>query len=70
MNMYLPDEGNTIVLSSELEPYIASTYGIAPDYPFVRDPGIAVFRHPDNKKWFAVAMPVSKVKIGLGGGSP
>jgi len=52
---------------SELERHIASSYGIAPDYPFGGDPATAVFRHPDNKKWFAVAMHIPQVKLGIEG---
>ena len=49
----------------ELETYIESVFGISPDHPFVRYPGISVFRHIGNRKWFAAQMTVPKTTIGL-----
>ena len=34
-------------------------------YPWEKYSGNAVFRHADNKKWFALIMNVSKDKLGL-----
>ncbi len=45
--------------------YITETYNALPEYPWVSAPGYAVFRHANNKKWFAVIMDISKRKIGL-----
>lgn len=50
---------------TELEAYIKSQYNILPDYPFSGDFVTAVFRHPDNKKWFAIAMRIPKEKLGM-----
>ena len=36
----------------------------APDYPFDEDFETAVLRHADNRKWYAVAMKVSRRKFG------
>ncbi len=47
--------------------YIKKEYGVEPDYPWGKYPGNAVFRHEDNKKWFALVMTVSKDKLGLSG---
>lgn len=44
--------------------YDLEKYGISPDYPFENDFETAVLRHPDNKKWYALAMRVSKSKFG------
>ena len=44
-------------------------YGVEPDYPWGKYPSNAVFRHEDNKKWFALVMTVSKDKLGLSGTS-
>lgn len=52
---------------AELEGYISETYGIAPDYPFEKDSVSAVFRHPQNRKWFALIMEIPKLKLGLHG---
>ncbi len=50
---------------AELESYIEETYGISPDYPFSDDLVTAVFRHPGNRKWFALAMHIPKEKLGI-----
>jgi len=50
---------------TELEYHIASVYGIKPDYPFPGDFVTGVFRHPENRKWFAIAMQIPKSKLGI-----
>ena len=45
--------------------YCLNTYGTSPDYPFDEDFETAVLRHADNKKWYAIAMRVSRRKFGL-----
>ena len=40
-------------------------YGTPPDYPFGDWMESAVLRHPDNRKWYAVAMRVSRRKFGF-----
>lgn len=42
-----------------------SSYGTLPDYPFDEDFETAVFRHADNRKWYAIVMCVSRRKFGL-----
>ena len=42
-----------------------NTYGVSADYPFDEDFKTAVFRHTDNRKWFAIMMRVSRRKFGL-----
>ena len=49
----------------QLEKHIAKTYDVYPDYPWEDHPDFAVFRHKDNKKWFALVMNISKEKLGL-----
>lgn len=51
---------------NELVAYIKATYHIDDDHPFLKYPDITVFRHPDNRKWFGVVMPVAKEKLILG----
>lgn len=46
-----------------LEKYIFETYGIEADHPFEKYPSVAVFRHQNNKKWFAALMTVEKSKF-------
>lgn len=48
--------------------YCLETYGTAADYPFEDDLETAVLRHPDNRKWFAVVMRVSRRKFGSDSG--
>ena len=42
-----------------------SFFGTVPDYPFDEDFLTAVFRHADNRKWYAIVMRVSRSKFGL-----
>ena len=48
----------------EFEEMIFDSYGIKGDYPFDKDLETAVFRHQDNKKWFALAMRIPERKLG------
>ena len=43
--------------------YCFNTYGTSPDYPFDDHLETAVFRHTNNKKWFALVMRVSRRKF-------
>ena len=45
--------------------YCLNTYCTSPDYPFDEDIETAVLRHADNKKWYAIAMRVSRRKFGF-----
>lgn len=47
--------------------YIKKKYKTAPEYPWAKDSTSAVFRHSDNKKWFALVMYVGRNKLGLSG---
>ena len=51
----------------ELKKYIAETYGIGPDCPWIKNPNFEVFRHSSNKKWFALIMDIPRNRIGLRG---
>ena len=42
----------------ELFAYIEREYNVTPDYPWLDSPEGAVFRHGDNRKWFALSMPI------------
>lgn len=45
---------------------IEEEYGVLPDYPFSNEwEPSPVFRHLDNKKWFALGMFISRSKLGL-----
>ena len=47
--------------------YIKNKYKASPDYPWSKYDDNAVFRHSDNKKWFALMMSVARGKLGLTG---
>ncbi len=49
----------------KLEQHITEKYSIEPEYPWVKMPTFAVFRHSNNKKWFAVVMTITKDKLGF-----
>lgn len=49
----------------ELTEYIAQTYGACAEFPWKRYPRYMVFRHQDNRKWFAAILDVAKDKLGL-----
>lgn len=49
----------------QLIDHIKDTYGISEDYPWENDRENAVFRHPSNKKWFALLMNIPANKLGL-----
>lgn len=51
----------------ELKQYIAETYGIEPDCPWIKNPNFEVYRHSNNKKWFALIMDIPRNRIGLRG---
>lgn len=46
---------------------IEDQFAVQPDYPFSNDYDSAVFRHKNNRKWFALLMKVPKCRMGLGG---
>lgn len=47
--------------------YIKKKYKISPEYPWAKYDDNAVFRHSDNRKWFALVMRVGRDKLGLSG---
>ncbi|MCH5208880.1 MAG: MmcQ/YjbR family DNA-binding protein [Oscillospiraceae bacterium] len=49
----------------ELKTHILETYGVKEDYPWENDNVSAVFRHPENKKWFALIMNIPAAKLGI-----
>ena len=54
----------------KLEQLIFDTCSVEPDYPWMDTPESAVFRHPGNRKWFALVTTVSRSKLGLPGKQP
>ncbi len=49
----------------ELEKYIFEKYGVKPEFPWDNQDSYGVFRHGDNKKWFAVIMRIPVSKLGI-----
>ena len=47
--------------------FIKKKYNTLPEYPWQKYDQSAVFRHSDNKKWFALVMDVQRDKLGLSG---
>ena len=47
--------------------YIKKKYKDSPEFPWRKYPGNAVFRHDDNRKWFALIMDVEGDKVGVSG---
>ena len=54
----------------KVKEYIRTKYGTAPEFPWRMYPDYAVFRHADNRKWFALVMDVPASKLGLPGDAP
>lgn len=59
------ERGSLKMNREQLEKYLCETYAADRDYPWSKYPNYAVFRHSDNRKWFAVIMEVSQSKLGL-----
>ncbi len=49
----------------QLEAYIQETYNADPEHPWAPESDHTVFRHTSNRKWFAVVMEISKMKLGI-----
>ena len=48
--------------------FCVERYGTEPDYPFRDADDIAVLRHGNTRKWYAVVMPVALSVFGIGDG--
>ncbi|MBQ8414537.1 MAG: MmcQ/YjbR family DNA-binding protein [Clostridia bacterium] len=51
----------------EFEAFVYDRYNVKADYPFEEDFVTGVFRHGDSGKWFAIAMNISRSRLGLSG---
>lgn len=52
----------------EFTSYILNNYVTNEERPWADSPDSSVFRHPSNKKWFALIMNIGSDKLGLNGG--
>ena len=50
---------------TELQNHIAEAYSTAPDFPWESTPDAAVYRHENNRKWFALVMTIPKTRLGI-----
>ena len=50
---------------SELQKHIAEAYSTAPDFPWESTPDAAVYRHENNRKWFALVMTIPKTRLDI-----
>ena len=46
---------------------ILEQYSVEPDYPWMKNPNFAVFRHSNNQKCFALIMDIPRSRLGLPG---
>ena len=51
----------------ELIEYTQNRFGSEPEYLWESNPNTFVFRHQNNRTWFAVVMDVQHAKLGLPG---
>ncbi|MBQ2733867.1 MAG: MmcQ/YjbR family DNA-binding protein [Clostridia bacterium] len=51
---------------NDLDEFLINEYSVSPEYPW-QDADHAVYRHANNRKWFAVAMTIPRVRLGLEG---
>ena len=52
---------------AELSRLLTEDYGADGEFPWPRNPGYQVFRHRENRKWFAVIMDIPRKNLGLEG---
>ena len=56
-----------MTLRDDVIKYVKKKYKSTPEYLWRRYPEYAVFRHEDNRKWFAIIMDVPRERLGLPG---
>lgn len=54
-------------MRKKIDRYIREQYGVEAEFPWAKYDDNAVYRHPENKKWFALMMDVGRDKLGLEG---
>lgn len=52
-------------MRKEIEKYINENYDVLQEYPWDDLPNCTTFKHPDNKKWFALIMDVPFDRLGI-----
>lgn len=51
--------------ANRLAQYLQATYGDRYDHPFEKSPAVSSYRYPQNHKWYALMMPVTRGKLDL-----
>ena len=49
----------------DVSKYIKKKYKASPEYLWKRYPSFAIYRHEDNRKWFALIATISRDKLGI-----
>ena len=49
----------------EIFAYVKEKFDTEPDYPWLKYPDYAVFRHDGGGKWYGLIMKVPRIKLGL-----
>ena len=52
-------------LREKILEYVKENFGTSPEYLWQKTPDTAVFRHSENKRWYAIIMDISKRKLGI-----
>lgn len=56
--------------AEQLKQFISETYDTDAEYPWAKYPSYMVFRHANNKKWFALIMNITRDKLGFSDKEP
>lgn len=56
--------------AEQLQQFILETYETNAEYPWSKYPSYMVFRHVNNRKWFALIMNIPREKLGLSDKEP
>ena len=51
----------------EFEIYVEEHLGVHAERPFAKDQSTVIFRHAENRKWFAAVMTIQKKHLGIDG---
>lgn len=54
-----------MISKEEVFNYIKTKYGKHPEYLWTRTPNYAIFRHSENRKWFAAVIDITEDKLGI-----
>ena len=52
-------------IRDDVSKYIKNKYKASPEYLWKRYPSFAVYKHEDNRKWFALIATIGRDKLGI-----